>query len=169
MIGVADSSGATDDQMIQFITPLSNFREGVSDSMLVRPAFSDSTQFVDVTNTSMSPLTLFEIQINAPDVSADITLTSDPSDDIVLPPGATQRIHLTYAPSVPTLADRTLPQNGIERQAAPDRELEEFQDLHAELERPTARPCALDQAQDEQRHQSQRNESHHIPNMSDHQ
>ena len=104
---MSDSSFAVDDAAVQFGTPLSEYRPGAADSPLVRPAYPDSTQYVDVVNTGSSPLMLQEIQINAPDVNVDVTLTSDASDDIVLQPGQTQRLNLTYAPSQPNSADPT--------------------------------------------------------------
>ena len=105
---VSDSSGATDDRSVQFTTRLSQFRTGVPDSTLVRPAFPDDQQFFDVTNNSTSPVTLFEIQVNAPDVTTSPALTASAGDDIVLNPGQVQRFQLTYAPSVPTVSDGTV-------------------------------------------------------------
>lgn len=96
-IGVADSSGADDDAAIQFMTPRSAYNPGAADSMLVRPTCPDVDQWIEVTNTGSAPLTLFEIQINAPDVSVDVSL-----DSIVLDVGEAQQIHLTYAPTLPT-------------------------------------------------------------------
>ena len=106
-VGVSDSFFATGDAAGQFGTPLSEYRPGAADSPLVRPALPDARQYVDVTNTGDSPLILHEIRINAPDVTVDVTLTADASDDIVLQPGQTQRLNLTYAPSRPTPGDAT--------------------------------------------------------------
>lgn len=101
-IAVTDNSGADDDAQVRFSTPLSQYRSGASDSFYVRPGFPDGAHYIDITNSGDAPLTLFEIQINAPDVTVDITLTSSAADDIVLAPGATQRVTLAYAPTLPT-------------------------------------------------------------------
>ena len=106
-IGVTDSSGAGDDASVQFTTPLSQLRPGAEDSPLVRPAYPDVRQYIDVTNTGHAPLTVFEIRINAPDVTVDLPLTDDPADDVVLAVGETRRLALTYAPVLPSLADAT--------------------------------------------------------------
>ena len=102
-ITVTDSWGDPDDADIAFHTPLSVFRPGSSDSPLVRPAYPDAEQYVDVTNTGTAPLTLFEIQIAAPDVTVD-----GPVLPLVLPPDQTQRFQLMFKPSVPTLKDATV-------------------------------------------------------------
>ncbi len=104
-IGVSDSFGSDGDAFVRFSTPLSQYRNGVADSWYVRSGTADSLQHLDITNTGAVPLTLFEIQINAPDVASDVELTASSTDDIVLAPGVTQRIHLTYTPSVPTSGD----------------------------------------------------------------
>ena len=85
---------------IQFSTELTS---GNSD--FVRPALPDDRQFVDLTNTGPVPLTIQEIQINAPDVAVDFPLLSQLDDDLVLGPNQTQRIRLTFAPTVPNPED----------------------------------------------------------------
>ena len=107
MIDVVDSSGAVDDASIQFTTALSAFRPGQADSTLVRPAYPDREQYVDVTNTGTAALTLREIQIAAPDVTVVPPLTAAAGDDIILQAGETQRFRLTYAPTLPSLDDPT--------------------------------------------------------------
>ncbi len=104
-ISVTDNSGAIDDAQVRFSTPLSQYRTGADDSFYVRPGFADSAHYIDITNSGDAPLTLFEIQINAPDVTTDITLTSSAADDILLAPGAVQRVHLNYAPTLPIQAN----------------------------------------------------------------
>ena len=94
LIAIADSSGDTDDASIQFTTPLSQFRDGVSDSELVRPSYPDTQQYIDITNTGEGALNITEIGINAEGVTADI-----PDGDILINPDETQRIQLTYTPS----------------------------------------------------------------------
>jgi len=101
-ITVVDSSGLADDASIQFTTALSQYRTFSDDSPLVRPGFPDAEQYIDVTNDGNVALTLQEIQINAPGVTIDLPLTSDPGDDIVLSSGQTQRFELTYAPTRPS-------------------------------------------------------------------
>ncbi|MEQ9410078.1 MAG: Ig-like domain-containing protein [Fuerstiella sp.] len=99
---VTDNSDVASDRRVQFTTPLSRYRSGQADSPYVRPAFPDSFHYVEVTNSGTIPLTLFETQVNAPDVSVDVVLTSAVGDDIVLQPGQTQRFTLTFAPTLPT-------------------------------------------------------------------
>ncbi|MCL6501489.1 MAG: hypothetical protein K6T86_02310 [Pirellulales bacterium] len=106
-ITVTDNSGAANDQSIQFTTNLSAYRAGRADSPLVRPNYPDNRHFFTVTNTGLLSVTLFEIVINAPDVSVNVVLTSDPGDDIVLGPGASQTFVLTYAPTLPSLLNPT--------------------------------------------------------------
>ena len=102
-ISVADGSGLADDHSVQFGTALTQYRPlATADSPLVRPDAPNTEQYVDVTNCGYSPLVLYEIQINAPSVTTNPPLTSDPGDDIVLPPGHTQRFELTYAPTLPS-------------------------------------------------------------------
>jgi len=102
-IRITDSSGAADDASVQFSTALTEYRPlATADSPLVRPAFPDAEQYIDVTNDGDSPLTLYEIQVNAPNVTIDPPLTSDPGDDIELAVDGTQRFQLTYAPARPS-------------------------------------------------------------------
>ena len=95
LISIADSSGNPDDASILFGTPLSQFREGISDSDLIRPSYPDTQQYIDITNTGDSSLNISEISIDAPGVTAEL-----PEADILLNPNETQRIQLTYSPSV---------------------------------------------------------------------
>ena len=104
-ISVTDSSGDVHDSHIQFTTERADVDPGAPESTLVRPAHPDVKQYYDVTNTASAPLTISEIQINAPDVTLDLLLTDDPADDIVLQAGETQRFCLTYAPTSPSLTD----------------------------------------------------------------
>ncbi len=96
-ISITDSSGNPDDASIQFTTPLSQFRDGVADSDLVRPSYPDTQQYIDITNTGEGSLSISEIRINASGVTAEI-----PTEDILLNPNETQRIQLTYTPSEPS-------------------------------------------------------------------
>ena len=94
LISVSDSSGDADDASILFGTPLSQFRDGASDSDLVRPNYPDTEQYIAITNTGDNTLTISDITINASGITADI-----PDGDILLNPNASQRIELTYTPS----------------------------------------------------------------------
>lgn len=108
VLSIVDNSGATGDARVQFTTPLSQFRPSATDSTLVRPAYPDTAHYFDVTNTGASSVTLSEFQFNAPNVTISPPLTPAPGDDIVVGPGQTQRFHLTYAPTLPSLADATV-------------------------------------------------------------
>ncbi len=108
-ISVVDNSGAVGDASIAFTTLLAD----ASESEFVRPGLPDDRHHIDVTNSGDAPLTLSEIVVNpffesdidVFDVTLDIPLTSDPGDDIVLAPGATQRFVLTFSPSFPNNID----------------------------------------------------------------
>ena len=106
-IAVTDSSGDPDDARIRFTTALSEFRSGAPDSFLVRPAYPDRKQYIDVTNAGAWAVTLREIRVNAPDVTVDPPLTAETDDDLLLQPGQTRQFKLTYAPTLPSLADDT--------------------------------------------------------------
>lgn len=88
-IEVTATSGP-DLETIQFVTQL---EDGVSP--LVRPVLPDTAQFIDVTNTGPSPLTIDKLQVNAPDVQVT------PASGLVLQAGETERLQLTYAPTSP--------------------------------------------------------------------
>lgn len=107
-LSIVDNSGTANDARVQFTTPLSQFRVGGTDSTLVRPARPDSAHYIDVTNTGATAITLFEFQLNAPNVTISPPLTSSAADNIVLGPGQTQRFNLTYAPTLPSLSDVTV-------------------------------------------------------------
>lgn len=104
-LSVSDNSDDASDALMTFMTPLSQYRNGFNDSLMVRPNAPDFTHHIDVTNSGAFALTLYEVQINAPDVTVDLPLTSSPSDDITLQPGETQRFQLTYAPTIPNPQD----------------------------------------------------------------
>ena len=93
LIAIADSSGNADDASIQFGTPLSQWREGLSDSDLIRPNYPDTQQYIDITNTGLGLLNISEININADGVTVE-----PPSRDILINRGETQRLYLSYAP-----------------------------------------------------------------------
>lgn len=108
ILSIADNSGPAGDSRVQFTTPLSQFRVGGTDSTMVRPARPDAAHYIDVTNTGASSITLFEFQINAPNVTISPPLTTGAGDDIVLAPGQTRRFNLTYAPTIPSLANASV-------------------------------------------------------------
>jgi len=98
-IAIASSSAALG--TVQFTSEVRSPDGTLHLTPLVRPARPDTSQFVEVVNSGTAPLTIYEVQINAPDVTVDVALTSDPSDDLVLQPGQAQRFHLRYAPRLP--------------------------------------------------------------------
>jgi hypothetical protein len=98
-IAITGTSDATDG-MIQFTTAR-GAGSTASVSTLVRPALPDTKQYIDVTNTGGSSLIISQIEINAPDVTTDAPAMTGAASDLVLAPGQTQQIRLTYAPSVP--------------------------------------------------------------------
>ena len=71
-------------------------------SPLVRPAFPDTTQFVEVTNTGASALAINTLQVNVPDVQV-----AAPASGLVLEAGETERLQLTYAPTTPNSGNMT--------------------------------------------------------------
>jgi hypothetical protein len=91
---------------IQFTSDLGS-GSTASVSTLVRPAFPDAKQFVDIKNTGVSPLTISHIEINAPDVTTDVPPITNAAGDMLLAAGETRRIGLTYAPSAPRADDPT--------------------------------------------------------------
>jgi hypothetical protein len=103
-VEVTASSGP-DLTTIQFTTEVPGTDQDALPNPLVRPAYPDTKQYVDVTNTGPSPLTIYEIEVNAPDVSLDPAVTTGPADDLVIPPGERQRLHLSYAPTLPNADD----------------------------------------------------------------
>jgi hypothetical protein len=131
-LAILDSSGAPDDARIEFGTRLSQFRTRFADSPLVRPAYPDAGQYVDLVNAGYSPLVVEEIVVNAPHVSVSPALTAVADDDVVLGPGQVLRLSLTYTAdwtglSNPALADfdlaaglvvRSTAVNGAERDVA---------------------------------------------------
>lgn len=102
-IAITGSSDAVNGT-IQFTTDLGS-GSTASVSTLVRPALPDTKQFIDVTNTGGSPLTISQIQINAPDVSTSVPPITSAAGDLVLAPGQTRQIELTYAPTLPSAQD----------------------------------------------------------------
>lgn len=95
-IKVTATSGS-DLESVQFGTQLQG-----TVSPLVRPALPDTAQFVEVTNTGPSPLTIDAIQINAPDVTV-----AAPASGMVLQAGETERLRLKYAPTTPNVQNKT--------------------------------------------------------------
>lgn len=106
-LSIVDNSGTATDARVQFTTNVSQFRTGGTDSTMVRPARPDTTHYIDVTNTGASSITLTEMQINAPNVTISPPLGPGAGDDIVVGPGQTRRFNLTYAPTLPSLANAT--------------------------------------------------------------
>ena len=57
----------------------------------MRPALPDTKQYIDVTNNGASPLTISQIEINAPDV------TVDQAAPLVVGAGQTLKLDLKFA------------------------------------------------------------------------
>jgi predicted amidohydrolase len=93
---------------VQFGTKLSHFRNA-EDSLFVRPAYPDNEQFIDLKNISADEVRLKDLKIGIPNVTADLVLTESASDDTLLAPGETRRIHLTFAPKADTIQSFSTP------------------------------------------------------------
>ncbi|MFN5514571.1 MAG: SdrD B-like domain-containing protein [Cyanobacteriota bacterium] len=94
-ITIIDNFGDSADQSIRFTTPLSQFRSNYADSDLVRPNGADTGKYFDILNSGDGILRVSDITVNAPGVSVDLDFSGG---DILLNPGASQRVNLTYAP-----------------------------------------------------------------------
>ncbi|MEO8495444.1 MAG: hypothetical protein ABI614_10255 [Planctomycetota bacterium] len=103
---VANSSGVSAGG-VQFTT-VSDIDGIASDSPLVRPAFPDDGQFIEISSTGDAPLTISEIQVNVPAVTVYGAPTSSDNDSIVIAVGQTERFQLTYAPTTPNASDATV-------------------------------------------------------------
>jgi hypothetical protein len=93
---VTDNSGNANDASIQFGTALSQFRRTYQDSLFVRPNYEDSSKYFEITNTGSGALVVSDILVKASNVTLDLDLSGD--NDLLLNPGETQRVNLTYAP-----------------------------------------------------------------------
>jgi hypothetical protein len=87
-------------ERVQFTTAIDS---AAAASPLVRPAFPDDDKFIEVSNTGDAPLNITEIRVNVPDVTV---ASGDPP--IVVQPGETKKLGLTYAPSTPNATDATV-------------------------------------------------------------
>ncbi|QNP30991.1 cadherin repeat domain-containing protein [Cylindrospermopsis curvispora] len=94
---ITDSSGDVNDRSIEFTTPLSKFRNNATDSVFIRPSYPDTEQYVNLTNNGSVVLTVFGIQVNAPNVTIDYNFGTQ--GNLFLNPGQTQKIQLKYAPT----------------------------------------------------------------------
>ncbi|MBJ7899548.1 MAG: hypothetical protein GC158_06440 [Cyanobacteria bacterium RI_101] len=94
-ITITDNFGDSADQIIRFTTPLSQFRGNYADSDLVRPNAPDTGKYFDILNSGDGILRVSDITVNAPGVSVDLDFSGG---DILLNPGASQRVNLTYDP-----------------------------------------------------------------------
>ena len=95
---VNEGTIVVDKTAVTFGTKLSQYRTGATDSLFVRPNFADKTQFIDITNTASGTndvLAISGITINAQNVTTDANFANG---DILLNPGQTRRLALTYAP-----------------------------------------------------------------------
>ncbi|MCZ8189102.1 MAG: cadherin domain-containing protein [Microcystis sp. LE19-338.1B] len=95
---VNEGTIVVDKTAVTFGTKLSQYRQGATDSLFVRPNFADKTQYIDITNTASGTndvLAIAGITINAQNVTTDANFANG---DILLNPGQTRRIALTYTP-----------------------------------------------------------------------
>jgi predicted outer membrane repeat protein len=95
---VNEGTIVVDKTAVTFGTKLSQYRQGATDSLFIRPNFADRTQFIDITNTAVGTndvLAIAGITINAQNVTTNANFTNG---DILLNPGETRRIALIYAP-----------------------------------------------------------------------
>jgi predicted outer membrane repeat protein len=95
---VNEGTIVVDKTAVTFGTKLSQYRQGATDSLFVRPNFADKTQYIDITNTAAGTndvLAIAGITINAQNVTTDANFANG---DILLNPGQTRRIALTYTP-----------------------------------------------------------------------
>lgn len=95
---VNEGAIAVDKTAITFGTKLSQYRQGVQDSLFVRPNFADRTQFIDITNTAAGTediLAISGITINAANVTTNANFSNG---NILINPGETKRIALIYSP-----------------------------------------------------------------------
>lgn len=90
----------TPSEHVQFTTAIGS---ATGSSLLVRPAFPDDNKFIEVSNSGKAPLTITEIRVNAPDVTV---ASSD--KPVVVQPGETMKLGLTYTPSTPNATDATV-------------------------------------------------------------
>ena len=90
---------SVDKNAITFGTPLSQYRQGWSNSNLVRPKFADTFRYIDITNTGVNAediLAISNIEVKASNVTTNADFSQG---DILLNPGQTWRVQLTYAPT----------------------------------------------------------------------
>ncbi|MFN6249162.1 MAG: cadherin domain-containing protein [Microcystis sp.] len=90
---------SVDKNAITFGTPLSQYRQGWSNSNLVRPKFADTFRYIDITNTGVNAediLAISNIEVKASNVTTNANFSQG---DILLNPGQTWRVQLTYAPT----------------------------------------------------------------------
>ncbi|MFN6271418.1 MAG: DUF4347 domain-containing protein [Microcystis sp.] len=90
---------SVDKNAITFGTPLSQYRQGWSNSNLVRPKFADTFRYIDITNTGVNDediLAISNIEVKASNVTTNADFSQG---DILLNPGQTWRVQLTYAPT----------------------------------------------------------------------
>ncbi|NCS29992.1 MAG: cadherin [Microcystis aeruginosa F13-15] len=95
---VNEGTIVVDKTAVTFGTKLSQYRQGATDSLFVRPNFADKTQYIDITNTAAGTndvLAIAGITVNAQNVTTDANFANG---DILLNPGQTRRIALTYTP-----------------------------------------------------------------------
>jgi hypothetical protein len=90
----------TPGERVQFTTALGS---ATGASLLVRPAFPDDNKFIEVSNSGNAPLTITDIRVKAPDVTV-----ASGGKPVIVQPGETKTLGLTYAPSTPNATNATV-------------------------------------------------------------
>ena len=88
---ITDNSGYANDSSIKFTTQFPT-RVNYAESDFVRPNFADTTKYFDITNTGTGILQVYDIVSNLAGVTTNFV------DDLLINPGESQRIQLTYDP-----------------------------------------------------------------------
>ncbi|MBD2138145.1 hypothetical protein H6F32_11215 [Anabaena sp. FACHB-1237] len=92
-LSISDNSGNANDSSIKFTTQFPSSRTNYTESDLVRPNFADTTKYFDITNNGSGILQVSDIVSNVAGVTTNFV------DDLLINPGQSQRIQLTYDPS----------------------------------------------------------------------
>ncbi len=90
-LSITDNSGNGNDSSIKFTTQFP-LRQNYAESDFVRPNFADTTKYFYITNTGTGILQVFDIVSNVTGVNTNFV------DDLLINPGESQRISLTYDP-----------------------------------------------------------------------
>ncbi|WP_177169546.1 choice-of-anchor L domain-containing protein [Cylindrospermopsis raciborskii] len=101
-LSISDNSGNASDSSIKFTTQFPK-RINYTESDFVRPNFADTTKYIEIANNGTGILQVVSLQVSD-DVLGVTTnfedLISSEVDYLLINPGASQQIKLTYDPSV---------------------------------------------------------------------